>query len=273
MSKLFHQYDYAVRDMDEFKNYYLADKTLTEATAENSMNANQYFYSFESYFSFKSDGTKRCGVLFNLDNLIKIGDMLEVSVEFMSTDGTKPAIIYSEGATKYLLNRMNGQDGFELVSACTPISDRTGTKKGEVFIGLDVGESGTFRMRFPRTRHYAQIEYAPSQIRKKTKIFQLAKNNGLWANETTAFYRLLDPASISVNGNNLSINFTKPFIVEVPQVFIQTNASMGGHTVHFGYRAKDQMILNVFQNGTQVAWNTVPDGAVMNVKCEVGMYY
>lgn len=273
MSKIFYEYDYAIRDLTEFKSLYLADKTLTEASVENNMSVNQYFYAYENYFTFKSDGTKRCGVIFGLDNLIKNGDMVEVSAELMSIGGAKPIILYSEDTTKFPLNRMSGQDGFELVKGYTQISDRTGAKKGEVFVGLDVGESGTFRVRFPHVRHYAQIEYAPNRIRRKTKMFQLSKASGTWTVDATNSYRLLDPATIQISGNNLVVVFTNPFITDVPQVFVQTNTQMGGYAVHFGYRVKDQLILNVFQNGTQVAWSTVPDGAVMNVQCIAGMYY
>lgn len=272
MRRIFHEYEESIRDITILK-LRLSDNTLTESTDENTIANNQFYYKFDNYITFKSDGTKKVGVVFDLKDKLINGDFLKASVELMSIDGDRPSLVYFEGATNYVLNKPSLQEGFEFVSGEFYITDRTGLREGKVFIGLDIGQSGTFRMRFPIVKHFAQIEYSPTKQKRKTKMFQLAKNSGSWVVETTNSYRLLDGATVTSTGNSMYITFTTPFIVDVPQVFVQTNTSMGGYTVHFGFRGKDQMILTVFQGTTQVSWTTIPDGAVMNIMAIAGLYY
>src|SRR5690554_7551575 len=103
MSKrVLNEYTYSIKDLTLFKEH-LADSTLTESSSESTIDFNQYYHQWNHYYTFKSDGSKKCGIVFELNNVTN-GDFLKASLEFMSIEGVKPSIVYSEGSIDFILN-------------------------------------------------------------------------------------------------------------------------------------------------------------------------
>ena len=270
MSKrVFNEYTYSIRDLILFRQH-LADNTLTESTNEDTMTNNQYYHRYNHYYTFKSDGTKKCGIVFDLDNVTN-GDFLKVSIELMSIEGEKPTIKYREGTREFMLNHPTKQEGFEFVNGEFYMSNRASDGKGQVFIGLDIGQSGKFRLRYPIVKHFSQTEYP---LKSNSKMFQLSKADGNWKVDNTNSFRKLDPATLQFGSIAMYIHPTEPFLHDVPQVFCMTNSIFAGWSVHFNQRTKNYIEIHFYDNdGVQKKWSEVPDGAVINLMAIAGWYY
>lgn len=264
-----------------FKDEIEIAQFITNATKVNSLTDlkdNTYFYSNMHEVHFKSDGTKRVGITFEVQGNVLREDFVTLVSDLRYFNGDIPTIIYEEyeGSDSTVLEKiyMKKLSGFEKIELQKMATNRYGTYKGRVFIGLEKGQSGTFSLRHPLMRHLTRLAYSNTQIKREFKMFQLTKANGNWTVDNTTSYRLLDEATITFGATTMFINFKTPFIQDVPQVFITENNIFGGHTIKFGYRAKNQVELHLFDaTGKNVKWDTLADGAVFNIKLEAGLYY
>lgn len=269
MIKKFNEYNYTFSDKQGLLEY-ISDKTITEGASESSLTGSQYHVAYNQYITMKSDGTKRVGFVVDLSGKIIHGDFIGVSLELRSIDGSLPNVLYEEfsGETvrKTFLNSVDEKGAFELVNDKQYANNAFGNSNGRLFIGLDVGESGTFSFRFPFITHYAQVAYSNAQIKKSIKHFKVSKTSGSWKIDDSTSYRLFDKGTLSISGNNLTITFEKPFIIDVPQVFISGNENFKGLSIYTGYTAKNSLILKLFDGmGTLKLWNDVIDGASLSV--------
>lgn len=162
MPRILNEYITSIGSVDDLTNH-LADNTMTRATVEDNIGNNQFYFRFNNYFTMKSNGTKRVGIVLDLSGKVTHGDILEASLEIRSISGVKPSIVYEEWNDSNVLSfgklTYESVEHFEIVRYKNYLRNAYGNRNGRLFIGLEIGEVGEFSFRFPTIKHHAQAKY------------------------------------------------------------------------------------------------------------------
>lgn len=273
---------YTFVDSTEIKDI-LSDTTLAHNSNVNTLQNNEYNVAYGTNITtFKSDGTKKVGLEL-LINDVQMLDEIIVEVQARSIEGVNPTLYIlqtnangdiNKGATT--TTKCTRAD-FEFLQIEQVYSDYFSSKMVKVFIGLNVGESGTFSIRDFVINHKSSRKYTynSTNIKKQKKVFKISKNNDIWSCESGGSFLSLDSGIVTIPYiSQMQLVYDKAFLGASPILTITLNNSFNAYTVRYIKNNRDLLTLYLTNaDGTNASWNTLPNGSQIIIQAETNLYW
>ncbi|MDY5853362.1 MAG: hypothetical protein SPK28_03940 [Bacilli bacterium] len=203
----------------DFINRNLLNNSFTSVASSNLL-TNDTFYYDRNTFTVKGKSTtdKRGSICVKYDN-VKSGDIIEVECEIRRIDGDMPSVAITECDTTHESNynelckkRYNLNGDWQLIKIKTTMLN---DKSLNITFGLGLDQTGTYEVRYVKTRVKRVTENALVKINKSYAIYKMP--NG-WQVRTDTFDSDYDGVITLQDTNTLLLTYDRFKLSPIPSV-------------------------------------------------------
>ena len=262
---------------------YISDSSIVQNTTLANLLDNQYNVAFGTNITtFKSDGTKNVGIKVTLND-VQMLDEIIAEVQLRTIEGDSPFIaIYetnsSEAKHDYVtVKSVSKREDFQFLNIEHVYTDYYSSKMVEVFIGYDVGQSGTFALREPLINHRSARAYLPTSknLINSKKVFRLTKTGGVWGCDNGGSFLILDNGTVTnPYSAQLVLTYYEAFKGANPVLTITANEKFKANIVTYLKNNRDALTLFLSTyDGTGAKWSDIADGGQLIITAETNIYW